>query len=45
MPAKRCKCVRERHEVARNKARSLMDQLIERMLTVRPRFTPIDRAR
>ena len=44
MPAERRKRVTEGDKVAGNKAGPLMDQLIERMLPVRPRFTPIDRA-
>ena len=43
MPAERRQRVTEGDEIARNEARALMDQLIERMLSVRPRFTPIDR--
>src|ERR1043166_586383 len=43
MPAEWRKCVTEGDEITRNKARALVDQLIERMLSVRPRFAPIDR--
>src|SRR5262245_62632120 len=35
----------KRDEVARNELRPLVNQLIEGMLAVRPRFAPIDRSR
>src|SRR4029434_4212673 len=43
MPAELRQCVTEGDKITRNKARALVDQLIERMLPVRSRFTPIDR--
>ena len=43
MPAQRIKCLTEGDKVARNQPRALVNQLIERMLPVRPGFTPIDR--
>jgi hypothetical protein len=43
MPAERRKCVTEGDKITRNKAGALVDQLVERMLPVRPRFTPLDR--
>src|SRR5438477_12586324 len=43
MPAEWRKCVTEGDKITRNKARALVDQLIERMLPVRAGFTPIDR--
>src|SRR5215469_8170106 len=43
MPAQWVEGPRERDEIAWNKPRALMDQLIEGMLTVRSRLTPIDR--
>src|SRR5262249_13158104 len=42
--AERIQCLIKRYEVARNQSRSLMDQLVKRMLTVRSRFTPVNRA-
>src|SRR6266550_3370155 len=45
MPAERRKCVTEGDKITRDKTRALVDQLIERMLPVRARFTPIDRTR
>src|SRR6266851_1198913 len=35
----------EPDEIARNQPRPLMDQLIERVLPIRPRLTPVDRPR
>ena len=42
--AQRIERLRERDEVARDQPRPLMDQLVERVLTVRPRLAPVDRA-
>src|SRR5271156_3077988 len=42
MPAKRIERRRESDEVARNQSRPLMNQLIERVLTVGSRFTPVN---
>ena len=44
MPAKRIERLGERDEVARDEPRSLMNQLIERVLAVGSRLAPIDRA-
>src|ERR1700739_1509770 len=43
--AKRIKRLREGDKVTRNEPRTLMDQLIERVLTVGARLAPKDRAR
>src|SRR6516165_1642754 len=43
MPAKRIERLGEGDEVARDKPRTLMDQLIKRMLSVCARFAPVDR--
>src|SRR5262249_18658223 len=43
MPPEWRKCVTERDKITRNKARPLVNQLIERMLSVRARFAPINR--
>src|SRR6266850_2711989 len=44
MAAERVEWFCECDEVTRDHPRALMDQLIERVLAVRPRFTPVDRA-
>src|SRR5215472_16346610 len=44
MPAEWVERLRERDEVAGNQPRPLMDQLIEGMLAIRSRFSPVDRA-
>ena len=41
--AERIECLIKRYEVARNESRSLMDQLVKRMLAVGSRFTPVNR--
>src|SRR5262249_21138551 len=43
MAAEPIERMRERNEVARDEARSLMDQLIERVLAIGSRLAPIDR--
>src|SRR4029077_21221256 len=43
MPAQGIKGLSKRDEIAGNEPRSLMDQLIERMLAIGPRLTPINR--
>src|SRR5215469_14354652 len=43
MPAKRIERLGKGDEVARDKPRPLMDQLIKRMLSVRARLSPVDR--
>src|SRR5215472_14411293 len=45
MTAQRIERLPKSDEVARNEARALMDQLIERVLAVGARFTPVDGAR
>src|SRR5262245_1525990 len=45
MAAERIGRVRESDKVARNEPGSLMDQLIERVLSVSPGFAPVDRPR
>ena len=42
--AQRRERVRERDEVARDQARALVDQLVERVLAVGAGFAPVDRA-
>src|SRR5438132_928048 len=44
MPAKRVERLVERYEVAGNESSSLVNQLIEGMLTIRSRLAPINRA-
>ena len=45
MAPQRIQWLLKRHEVARDQPRSLMDQLIERVLPVGARLAPINRAR
>ena len=45
MASERIQRLGERNEVARDQPRSLMDQLIERVLPVGSWFAPVDRAR
>ena len=42
--AQRCERAPKPDEVTRNQARSLVNQLVEGMLAVGPRFAPVDRA-
>src|SRR5262249_61127326 len=44
MSSKRIERLSERDEVARNKTRPLMDQLVERVLTVCSRLSPVNRS-
>src|SRR6266446_4627986 len=44
VPTKRVERLGERYEVAGNESRSLMNQLIEGMLTIGSRLAPVDRA-
>ena len=44
MPAERIQRPAERDEIARDQPRALVNQLIERVLAVRPRLAPVDRA-
>src|SRR6266849_2466280 len=44
VPTKRIERLVERYEVAGNESRSLMNQLIEGMLTIGSRLAPVDRA-
>src|SRR4030095_304462 len=44
MPAKWIQGFAERDEVAGNESRALMNQLVEGMLTIGARLTPVDRA-
>ena len=44
VPADRIQCFGKTDKVARDQPRALMDQLIERMLTVGPRLAPVDGA-
>src|SRR5580704_10458796 len=45
MPAKRIQCLRESNEVAWDEPCPLVNQLVERVLTVRPRLAPVDGTR
>ncbi len=42
VPTQRIECLDERDKVTRDQSRSLVNQLVERMLAVRTWFTPID---